>query len=647
MKYIKELLISTILLSGVSVNASVNMSLNNADIKDLIQSFSKIEGKNILYSDDISFKVNFIQNKKFKNSDLKIILETILNKNGYSLVNRDSFYEIKKTELNNIKNVTKGLDTVIYKVYSFKNLNLSKIVFQIKPLLNKDAKIKVLKEENKLLIFDTLRKQNLLNDFLTKLDKESVIFNKKIKIEEQNSKDIIKLLKNMEKELNKSNNPNRKVTFFDYGDTNSIFINSKSKDRINYYEGIIKNLDIKTISADFVMEIVFLKNASSMNIESILKNLINNTMKTQSSNKLKMTPYKKGNNKERINSNSNLFSNDSNLKDFFITKDETLNAIILKGKKSNVESIKNIIERLDIPKKQVYVKATVIEVQDNNTDTIGIRYGLDGFNLTDNGLITLGSTLTGQSIATQIFSELGDTSSYSNSKGMALGFSLDFLKKNGALEILSEPSILCVNNKESNVKVVETIPVLTSTTVQGVGGSVSSSYTREDIGISLKVKPQLSNDKKVTLEVEAILEGVVSEGIEVGTPTTTKREVQTTAILKDGESVILGGLIRNDQYLNISKIPILGDIPLIGEWLFTSTSQQNKKTSLIIILTPYIIDETSSLNELRTKLIKLSYIQNEYNEKMQIEIKKKYTKKKEEMIEEEKDPFNMEMNDDY
>jgi general secretion pathway protein D len=191
-----------------------------------------------------------------------------------------------------------------------------------------------------------------------------------------------------------------------------------------------------------------------------------------------------------------------------------------------------------------------------------------------------------------------------------LGVSLDFLETNGAAEVLSEPSILCVNNKESTIYVGETRSIL-STTSTTTAGIPTNSYTRQDIGLTLTVKPRLSTDNKVSLDVKATLEGIKTDN-GLGTPTTTKRNVSTTAIVNGGEEVIIGGLIKNDESGARSKIPFLGDIPFLGG-LFRSDTTSSSKTNLVIILTPYIVESSNDLGALKEKLSDLEALQKKYN----------------------------------
>jgi len=197
----------------------------------------------------------------------------------------------------------------------------------------------------------------------------------------------------------------------------------------------------------------------------------------------------------------------------------------------------------------------------------------------------------------------------------ALGAQLDLLEQNGAAHILSEPSILCTNNKEAEIYVGRTMSILTQAQQSTTGVSnVVNNYSREDIGLTLKVKPRLSSNNKVTLEVETKIEDVLdNESPSADRPTTTKRNVKTTAIVNNGETIILGGLIKNAGGKGVSKIPFLGDIPVLGEMLFTHTSDLSRETNVVIYLTPYIVRRSDELQKLKKYLDELERVQAQYN----------------------------------
>lgn len=303
---------------------------------------------------------------------------------------------------------------------------------------------------------------------------------------------------------------------------------------------------------------------------------------------------------------------------------ESSNTLLLKGTSTNVKNIKRLIKTLDKDTLQVYVKARIIEVNDNLVSDIGVKYGIFGSEGNSGGLFSFSSHLNGgkaiPTIPSGINLELPKLYS-----GIALGASINLLEKNRALDIVSEPSILCINNKESSIYVGETISIKTGETTNDTGSI--NSYSREDVGLKLKVKPRISRGNKVALEINAVLEGVTTTDPSSQNPNTSKKEVKTTAIVHNGESVILGGLIETKKEKTEEKIPLLSSIPIFGE-VFKNKNQDKKQNNLVIIITPYIIPKSKDLTYVRNQLTQLKLLEERYLKKSLEELKTKENKLK-------------------
>jgi len=303
-----------------------------------------------------------------------------------------------------------------------------------------------------------------------------------------------------------------------------------------------------------------------------------------------------------------------------LSMSEEINAIIAIGEPVIIKGIKLIIDELDKEKYQVYIQARIVEINKKNSESLGVKYGFAGGDVSSSGLyamsVNFGDSSLTSSASGSVLSYLGDIGSGAES-ALALGATIDFLETNGASKSVSNPSILCVNNKESSIYVGKTISVQNASTV-GTTGLPTQSFKREEVGLTLKIKPRVSSVDKVTLDVEAILENVVDDGTNnaTGQPVTSKQEVKTQAILRHGESIIIGGLVKSYDNESKTKVPLLGDIPWIGEYLFSSTSTTIEEDNLVVILTPYIIDKSEKLSQLQKDLGTLVQIQKEYNEKV-------------------------------
>ncbi|MGJ0310597.1 type II secretion system protein GspD [Aliarcobacter cryaerophilus] len=316
-----------------------------------------------------------------------------------------------------------------------------------------------------------------------------------------------------------------------------------------------------------------------------------------------------------------------------ISFSQETNSIVLTGQKDILEPLFNLLKDLDKQKEQVYIQAKIIEVNNELVNKIGLSYGILKADSSSDGIMAISTNLNGGSKSIEDASTLLgiDVKKLNLKSGLALGASLNLLKQQGALDIVSEPSILALNNKESFIYVGEKISMQTSSSVTD-GGTQRTNYEREDIGLTLKVKPRVSSESKLTLEINTLLENLKARSVGVSNPDTLKKEINTTAILSNGESVIIGGLIENKNEIVEEKVPVLGDIPVLGG-LFKNESNLNRKNNLVIIVTPYIIQKNQDITYIRDKLTKLKALEERYLEESLSDLKVELKSKNENKIE--------------
>ena len=418
-----------------------------------------------------------------------------------------------------------------------------------------------------------------------------------IKKEESKNESIIIKLKNVDVNFAKQSLENiskqledKNTSIIENSLDNSIMIISNKKN-LEYLQKYMKNIDNSSLSTKKLTKIINLKNSDATNIIKIVEDVVNK--------------------KTYLNTNHKPV----------ISSDVESNSIIVMGNVDEVDSVYNLIEELDKEKTQVYVQAKIIEVNDDLVNQIGVSYGIFGAKSAGNVLSSFSASLNKGEIPTFFIDgiKIPDMSS-----GLALGASINLLKQSGALDIVSEPSILAINNKESSIYVGETISIKVSSSVTD-GGTVKENFEREDVGLTLKVKPRISNETKVILDIETILEGVKTTQTISGNADTSKKQIKTTAILNNGESVIIGGLIENKSEKTEQKVPVLGDVPLFGE-LFKNSVENAKKNNLVIIVTPYLIPKTKDITYIRNKLSELKNLEDRYLENSLIKLRNQQLK---------------------
>jgi len=591
--------------------------INNMSIDNFIKYVAKITHKNILISNNVPGKVNFIPMKPVKKEKVQAImynlLINVLSTKGYTVVDSHKGYlkVVRSAEASKNAPPLYGhakFDQFQTQILPIRNLDAIAIYKQISFLLSKYGRIVTAREINSVIVTDfpqNIKTIQRLVNLLDRHEKNSVEF---VTLQNIDVKSIYQKVNKIANALFDRRIQTQRMEILQDEGTNSIILISNKKN-IQKMIPLIRQLDKANDISQKHISIIHIKNADAEKIAQTLQNLLSNKgfVKSISTTKTKNSPIKKPLPKQPapfvpITRTTVTKSSDKPS----ITVDKELNAIIIYASDKELKELKNIIEQLDIERQQVYVKAKIVEISLDKASKIGAKYGIIGGLADSSGLYTLSALLGGKAIPIDIGS-LGITKPTLD-KGLALGATISLLSDQGAADLISEPSILCINNHESSIYVGRTESVITQST-QGTSttDTTRNSYTRQDIGLTLKIKPRISSDNKVTLETKVILEDVVP-GSTVGLPTTTKREIETTAIVDNGESIILGGLVKDKRNNSLSKIPLLGDLPLIGI-PFRYRDKQNVKVSLAVLLTPYIVNKSADLAKLRLLLGKLNKIE--------------------------------------
>ena len=604
MKSIVSIFLALSLLFGTAqARERVNVSFSNLAIKDFIALVAKITGKNILVNYTINGNINFISSAPIYDDEVMDILVSVLQTKGYTLADHGSYYSIVRSNeaaKHTSKVVTndkmlKGNLMVTYTMrIRYENVDI--IAAKIRYLISKTAKLMTLKENNTLVITDYPKNIKTIKRVIRELDVPKPLEVAVIHVENTEAKKLQPKLDTIAKTLFNTKVVGEGVKILIDESLNSLLIIGKSKN-VAKIKSIVAQLDKESNVANKV-RIFPLKNSDA---KAVLKSLTDIISKQKFKD-----PTLKPN----------------------VSESDEINAIIAVGDPIILNGIKKIIDELDKEKYQVYVQANIIEINRQKAENLGVKYGFNGAAVGSNGgLYTLSANFGG---ATPV--GIGEILSQMDTKNLSAAFSLnaaiDFLKTNGAAKAVSNPSILCVNNKESSIYVGKTISIVSGSVAANSGGitnGVTNTYKREDVGLTLKIKPRVSSKDKVTLTVEATLENVIDDGSKnaTGQPVTSKQNVKTEAILRHGENIIIGGLVKTYNRRTQSKVPLLGDIPWIGEWLFSSTEESIENDNLVVILTPYVIDKSAQLSQLQKELGELSLMQEEYERELFKKIEEK------------------------
>lgn len=592
MRFVKVIFLTAVFVLSLSARQEVNVNFSNLEIGDFIKLVSKITNKNILVNNKVSGTVDFISATPIYDDELMSILVSVLESKGFTLVEDGSLYEIVRASdaaQHNARvvrpEVRVGGSLMVTQAIVVKGENVDVVAAKIRYLISKNAKLMTMKESNTMLITDYPKNIETIKQVIGDIDTNSAMIVKIFPIKNTEGKKLQAKLADIGKSIFNEKIDTEAVKIIHDESTNSIIVVGNQKN-VKKVQELIARLDVEASNANS-LQLFTLKNSDAKTVLATLNDIV--------SKQTFLDPAMKPN----------------------ISSNEEINAIIVVGDPQVVKSIKTLVDELDKEKYQVYVQARIINIYKKNALDLGIKYGFDGAAVSSSGgLYSLSTSLGGSSmpLSEKLYGFVSTPADLG--RAFALGAAIDFLEKNDASKSISNPSILCVNNKESSIYVGQTISISTGNISNStLGGGLTSSYKREDVGLTLKIKPRVSEKDKVTLEVETVLENVDSYGnvLTGEQPVTSKQEVKTQTILRHGESVIIGGLVKNTTSNKVDKVPLLGDIPLIGEHLFTSTSKNDEETNLVVVLTPYVIDKSSQLSKLQEELGLVAKLQQDYN----------------------------------
>ncbi|MEP6935796.1 MAG: secretin N-terminal domain-containing protein, partial [Nitrospirota bacterium] len=293
--------------------------------------------------------------------------------------------------------------------------------------------------------------------------------------------------------------------------------------------------------------------------------------------------------------------------------DKATNSIIISSTKSAYTRLQSVIRDLDTKRRQVFVEAVILEVQVDRLRQIGtdplqvlgagqsgsIR-GIAGLNRAPEDLATVAQTILGIAAG-------GASGGVSVLNTLNVRAFMNLLMSLTDTNILSTPQVLAADNQKAKIVVGENVPFPTGQ-AQGITGGTLVTIERKDVGVTLEITPQVLEDDLIRLEIKQEITavepgpqtiGVGTSSVPVG-PTTTKRSMETTTIAKDMQTLVIGGLVRDNILIVENKIPFLGDIPLLG-WLFRSQSRQTNKLNLLVFLTPQIVRDETDMVELNVR----------------------------------------------
>ena len=466
--------------------------------------------------------------------------------------------------ITNFNNPDDDNSELIIHVIEVENLIASDVVSTIRPLVPQAGHLAAFPNSNSIVIADRANNINRIAELIKYIDTTGDIDIEIIEIEFATAEDIIKVIEPL---LSDKNSTIESSVTFAFDKRSNSIIMAGNKEKRSTVKDLISSLD-KPLQGKGNTKVIFLNYIEANEIKPILSS---------------MTGSIQDESKDSLVSRA----------DVNIQASETTNALIVTAPPSIIEVIESVIGELDIKRSQVMIEAVIVEVSESFTNKLEILWQ------------TSESVMQPAASGSIAVSNFNSNSSSLLESGLNLGYFrngdlrglLNAIKTDNFNNILSTPSIITIENEEAEILVGSTVPFVTGS--QALSSSQSSTgitpyrtIQREDVGITLKITPKVSKSGSITLDINQEVESVRQEDLPEGAQglITDKRSIKTNVLVDDGQIVVLGGLIDGRKSLTESKIPLLGDIPILGK-LFKGTSESIIKQNMMVFIKPSIIND--------------------------------------------------------
>jgi len=634
------------------VNGQAVMNFVGADIESVIKAVGQYTNTTFIVDPRVKGTINLVSEKPLTKSQAFDLLASTLRLQGYAVVRGDGFVKVvpeadAKLQVAPTRPASVRGDQIATQIFSLNYESATNILPVLRPLISPNNTINANPGNNTLVVTDYAENLQRLGKMIAALDVPAVSDLDVIPVRYAVASDIAVMASKLLDSGSAAPGAGDSARTMIMADsrTNSVIVRAPSVGRANLAKSLIAKLDQPTANAGNV-HVVYLKNADAGKLAKTLRAIVSqDASASTSSQSSKSSSGGSGsmlqgsatggvlssNNSTSPSSPTPSSSSDASSQSSggsgsgtagFIQADDSTNTLIITASEPVYRNIRGVIDQLDTRRAQVYVEALIVEVTDSAASEIGVQWlalsgdknsnyrvgGGTGFAGTNTGIVgnNLFNTAIGQAVNTGTSATVPTVGSglqlgiFRQIAGkIGLGALASALNSTTGSNVLSMPNLLTLDNEEAKIIVGQNVPFVTGSTLT-TGAGTSSPFTtidRKDVGTALKIKPHISEGGTVRLEISQEVSAVIANTANAANgPTTTKRSLDTNVVIDDGEIIALGGLIGDNNQNGVQKVPLLGDLPFIGN-LFKYQSGSREKTNLMIFLRPVIVrdKETSNL----------------------------------------------------
>ncbi len=639
---LRPFLLACLLASQLSIAADDKVTLNfvNADIESTIKAIGLISGKNFVIDPRVKGTLNIVSSQAVSKEMVFPILLSALRQQGFTAVESSGVVKVlpeadAKQHYSNTGNRSMKLagDRMVTQVYPLKYESAVQMVPILRPLISPNNTIAAYPGGNTLVITDYADNIRRLNEIIERIDQpaSSDIFSVTLKYASaidvaQNLGRLMPeiMVQGINQGMPLAEGVKRSVVVPDLR-SNSLLVRSENILHAQQIKKLAATMDSQGSSGGNI-HVVYLKNAEAAKLANTLKGIMTGQDSGSSaaapSSSMSASPAGAMPASAPAAPTSAAANVQVGGVNVMIQADNMTNSLVITAPDNIYNNLRTVIDKLDVRRAQVYVEAMIAEVNVSKAGAFGVQWLLAGGN--DNvsavgaaSLNGLGSLLKG--IATKDPSVIPGGLSLGilngnpvNGRMPTLGVLASALQDSGDGNVLSTPNLMTLDNEEAKIMVGQNIPIITgSQASSGANANPFVSIERKDVGIKLRVRPQVSEGGSITLtvyqEVSSIDKSVLTDGAGLATKT---RSIDSKVLVDDGQIIVLGGLIEDRVTVKRSQVPLLGDIPYLGAF-FRYEDRKSEKVNLMVFLRPVVLRDADATRNLSSD--RYQYLRAEQN----------------------------------
>lgn len=589
------LFMATCLISPLANGAAeekVTLNFVNADIEEVVKAVSHITGRNFVVDPRVKGTINIISSTPVAAPLAYDILLSTLRMQGFAAVEAGGVTKVlpeadAKLYVSGVNEKAGSGEKLVTRVYVLKYESAAQLVPILRPLIPPNNIVVAYPSNNTLVVTDYASNLKRIEQIVNAIDQPGKGIPVIIPVKRASAIELAGTINRLLQDSAVSGAPgadsSQRFILLAEARTNSLLLRTDNQDKLDRVRDLVEKLDTDTGTLGN-MHVVYLKNAEAVKLAQTLRSVLSGDTSAAAAG----TPG------SPVSASPVSGPSGGGV----IQADAATNALIITAPNNIYNNMRAVIDLLDVRRAQVFVEALIAEVSADKAADFGIQWqGGDvtaqvagGTNFGGAGTNIIG---VGISIATGTLPSLNQGLNVGVARGGNLGVLIRALQTDNNTNILSTPNLMMLDNEEAKIIIGENVPFITGSQ-NGTPANPNPFQTieRKDVGLILKIKPQISEGGTVKMvifqEVSSVKETTVTTTTSSAGPTTVKRSIDTTVLIDDGQILVLGGLIQDRVERGEFKVPLLGDIPLLG-WLFRYETRKSNKVNLMVFIRPSIL----------------------------------------------------------